>query len=202
MSQMSQGSLHICLHILSSEILFSSCSSLHHEARGQGFSIGLKGHWAEVWMLSSWRTVTLLITAPCWSKSHLVWRSLIQKSDWLQLFRAFWYDAEVIWRSLIGYWHYYGGLWLEVEYLKGLCGVFGLTDRQVGSEQWKNNCSIYKGPFNRRGSSVSLTGTQTVSLSSCYHELTLYKFIETLYSYWAGTKSKLLSSKPLCFYCV
>lgn len=42
------------------------------------------------------------------------------------------------------------------SYLKGLRGVLGLMYRRVGSEQWKNNCSIYKGPFNRRGSSVSL----------------------------------------------
>lgn len=57
-----------------------------------------------------------------------------------------------------------GGRDWKPSYLKGLRGVFGLMYGQVGSEQWKNNCSIYKGPFNRRGSSVS-SHSQEVSPS-------------------------------------
>lgn len=53
------------------------------------------------------------------------------------------------------------GSWLEAEVsIKGflLCVMRGW----VGWEQWKNISSIYKGPFNRRGSSVSLAGTRAV----------------------------------------
>lgn len=50
---------------------------------------------------------------------------------------------------------------LEAEVsIKGflLCVMRG----RVGWEQWKNISSIYKGPFNRRGSSMSLAGTRAV----------------------------------------
>lgn len=56
----------------------------------------------------------------------------------------------------------------KLRYLKVVCGVSGLMYRQAGWEQWKNNCYIYRDPFNRRGSSVSLTGAHS---NSCYHEL-------------------------------
>lgn len=87
-----------------------------------------------------------------------------------------WFDSveEKYLSILIGWWTVVvniGDCDWTVDSLTGLRGVLGLMYRQVGPEQWKNNCSIYKGPFNRRGSSASLTGTQTVGPSLCYQEL-------------------------------
>lgn len=70
-------------------------------------------------------------------------------------------------------WNTEGRDWKR-RYLKVLCGVFGLMNRHAGQEQWKNNCSIYRGPFNRRGSSVSLTGTHSI----CYPELSPSSVLE------------------------
>ncbi len=125
---------------------------------------------------ASWSTVTPPITAlESKSKTHLVWCSLVkyligysylEHSDMMvKSSEALWLASEVNMDNCD---------W-KLGYLHGLCGVFGLMYRQVGSEQWKNNCSIYKGPFNRRGSSVSLTGTQTAcppaTMNSLHHKI-------------------------------
>lgn len=68
----------------------------------------------------------------------------------------------------------------KLRYLKGLRGVFRLMYGQVGPAQWKNNCSIYKGPFSRRGSSVSLTGTQTAcpaTMNSLHHKIWTHNYL-------------------------
>lgn len=90
------------------------------------------------------------------------WRHNFELSDMMKSSEAAWLAAEVNAEDCD---------W-KPRHLKGPCGVFGAMRGQAGSEQWKNNCSIYKGPLNGRGSSVSPPGAQTASRSSCYHELT------------------------------
>lgn len=78
-------------------------------------------------------------------------------------------SAPVIWSISIWCWSHpaavrlgcRAGSWLEAEVsIKGF--LLCVMRRRVGWEQWKNIGSIYKGPFNRRGSSVSLAGTWAV----------------------------------------
>lgn len=78
-------------------------------------------------------------------------------------------SAPVIWSISIWCWSHpaavrlgcRAGSWLEAEVsIKGF--LLRVMRGRVGWEQWKNISSIYKGPFNRRGSSVSLAGTWAV----------------------------------------
>lgn len=78
-------------------------------------------------------------------------------------------SVPVIWSISIRCWSHpaavrlgcRAGSWLEAKVsIKGF--LLRVMRGRVGWEQWKNISSIYKGPFNRRGSSVSLAGTRAV----------------------------------------
>lgn len=97
----------------------------------------------------------------------LVWRRTDEINDWLRLFKVFSYDDELIRNALIGCCNQCSGLRLDAGVSKGVC--VHLMYRRVGPEQRKNNWSIYKGPFNSRGSSVPLRGKESVCL---HHKIT------------------------------